>query len=309
MKNSILLMLAVVFVACSTPSGPAPVALDATAPSVSTSTAVAPPHTVLDEPEQPIAPPPKVDTRTPAQKLADAKAAAMAACRGTDGIWHCNDPSNKNSKSRRRSWRPATPPRRSAGRRVRWATGTSIRPMGRAARVTRTAAHQQRARARHRAACHVHADREPRRLDNPAVPVRTVRHGQPLSSQPPGTDPIFFEPRISGGGYARLLGTPILVADIPVAVPGRREDTRSPWHTFASRCDARGNDRRDACSGPSLAELLRVHRLDGFARCDDATAVDHRNTDKHRHSSSNDRGRHVDDRRPPSRHTRCHCPT
>jgi hypothetical protein len=37
-----------------------------------------------------------------------------------------------------------------------------------------------------------------------------------LSSQPANVDPVFFEPRISGGGHAALIGTPILVADIPV---------------------------------------------------------------------------------------------
>jgi hypothetical protein len=42
--------------------------------------------------------PQKVDVRTPAQKLADAKRDAVAACRGTDGVWHCNDPTNKNGQ-------------------------------------------------------------------------------------------------------------------------------------------------------------------------------------------------------------------
>ena len=37
-----------------------------------------------------------------------------------------------------------------------------------------------------------------------------------LTSQPAGQDPVFFEPHISGGGHAALIGTPVLVADIPV---------------------------------------------------------------------------------------------
>jgi hypothetical protein len=37
-----------------------------------------------------------------------------------------------------------------------------------------------------------------------------------LSAQTAGTDPIFFEPMISGGGHVALIGTPTLVADIPV---------------------------------------------------------------------------------------------
>jgi hypothetical protein len=39
-----------------------------------------------------------VDTRTPAQRLADAKKYASAACRGSNGSWHCADPSNKNGQ-------------------------------------------------------------------------------------------------------------------------------------------------------------------------------------------------------------------
>jgi hypothetical protein len=88
-------------VACSRSSTPSPTqaAVDA---AVAASTAVVlprakPPEGVTAQPAL-LPLPPKPDKRTPAQKLADAKRDALAACRGTDGVWHCSDPSNKNGQ-------------------------------------------------------------------------------------------------------------------------------------------------------------------------------------------------------------------
>jgi hypothetical protein len=88
------LLLSFFLIACSTSSTTPAASLSAegaAAPLVDAGaqTAAVPPRTALDAPEQPIPPPPKVDTRTAVQKAADAKREALAACRGSDGKWYC----------------------------------------------------------------------------------------------------------------------------------------------------------------------------------------------------------------------------
>jgi hypothetical protein len=86
---AILLLAALTSLGCNPAPAPSP-AVDAAASLVDAGaqTSALSTRTVLDAPEQPIAPP-KVDTRSPAQKAADAKREALAACRGSDGKWYC----------------------------------------------------------------------------------------------------------------------------------------------------------------------------------------------------------------------------
>ena len=79
MKNQILLVLAVVFVACSTPSGPASIHTKIDASLLPSTPAF---DDVLPVPPPPVAFVPKSDPRTPAQ-------IALAACKRADGSWAC----------------------------------------------------------------------------------------------------------------------------------------------------------------------------------------------------------------------------
>ncbi|HXB28115.1 MAG TPA: hypothetical protein VNV25_25520 [Gemmatimonadaceae bacterium] len=90
-------------VACSHSGTPSPpqAAVDAAVAQMPTRLAFDEPDAGIVRPQaQPIKPvaPKKVDTRTAAQRLADAKRDAMSACRGSDGKWYCGDLSNKNGQ-------------------------------------------------------------------------------------------------------------------------------------------------------------------------------------------------------------------